>query len=166
MDGLIRESRLTTPVTSLPGVGAQKAALFARLGIFSLQDLIEFYPRGCKDTVHFYPFTQIASLNEAAAGVAETVAVEKTPTKNGVLTVITAADEDGVLCRFPLFNRGFLAAAFPVGRKFYFYAKIRPENGRLTGQLIDFEKYSENPVFFKQYLCRFTRSPPDFHPLF
>lgn len=152
MDGLIRESRLTTPITSLPGIGAQKASLFARLGIFSLQDLIEFYPRAYKDTVRFYPFTQIAALNEAAAGVAETIAVEKTPTKNGMLTVITAIDEDGIVCRFPLFNRGFLAAAFPVGRKFYFYAKIRPENGRLTGQLIDFEKYSENPVFFKQYL--------------
>ena len=99
MDGLIRESRLTTPITSLPGIGAQKTSLFARLGIFSLQDLIEFYPRAYKDTVRFYPFMQIAALNEAAAGVAETIAVEKTPTKNGMLTVITAIDEDALQSR-------------------------------------------------------------------
>ena len=34
-----------TPVTNLNGIGEKRAALFARLGIKSVGDLINFYPR-------------------------------------------------------------------------------------------------------------------------
>ena len=38
-----------TPVSSLNGIGEKRAALFARLGIKSVGDLINFYPRTYED---------------------------------------------------------------------------------------------------------------------
>ena len=38
-----------TPVTNLNGIGEKRAALFARLGIKSVGDLINFYPRTYED---------------------------------------------------------------------------------------------------------------------
>lgn len=151
MEDLIRESHLTTPLSELPGIGARKSSLFAKLGIFSLQDLITYYPRDYKDTVTFYSFRQLLSINQGA-GVATVVKKEQVQTHNGPLTVITAQDENGDLCQFPLFNRGFWGNAFPLQRKFYFYGKIQNANGHLQGTLVDFEQYSENPRFFKRYL--------------
>lgn len=151
MESLIRETIPDNPVTDIPGIGSAKAALLARLGIFSVRDLLLFYPRAYKDTVHFFPFAQIAGLGHPAAGVAEVCSHEKTTTRNGVLNKIIARDETGTLCEFPLFNRGFLIASFPVGKKFYFYSAITVHEGRFRGQLVDFETYSENPAFFRQW---------------
>lgn len=152
MESLIRESIPENPVTDLPGIGPGKAALLSRLGIFSVRDLLLFYPRAYKDTVHFFTFAEIARFGRPAAGVAEVCSHERTATRNGVLNKIIARDETGTLCEFPLFNRGFLISAFPVGKKFYYYSGITVTEGRFRGQLNDFETYSENPAFFRRWL--------------
>lgn len=151
MESLIRETVPEAPVTDIPGIGSGKAALLSRLGIFSVRDLLLFYPRTYKDTVHFFTFAEIARFGHPAAGVAEVCAHEKTMTRNGILNKIIACDETGTPCEFPLFNRGFLLPSFPVGKKFYFYSGITAAEGRFRGQLNDFETYSENPAFFRQW---------------
>ena len=45
----VRYSLYKTPVTNLNGIGEKRAALFARLGIKSVGDLINFYPRTYED---------------------------------------------------------------------------------------------------------------------
>lgn len=153
MESLIYEVIPQDPVTVLPGIAAAKAALLARLGIFTVWDLLTFYPRAYKDTMHFFSFADIARSGTSAAGVAEVVLHEKVSTRNGLLHKVIARDEAGALCEFPLFNRGFLLPSFPIGKKFFFYSPITAAfNGRFHGQLTDFETYSENPAFFKQWL--------------
>lgn len=151
MESLIEETAPNDPVSTLPGIASGKAALLAKSGIFTLRDLLTFYPRDYKDTVHFFSFAEIAQCGHAAAGVATVTAHERVAVRGGILSIIIAADETGALCEFPLFNRGFLLPSFPVGKKFYFYSKIMVRTGRFRGNLTDFESYSENPAFFRQW---------------
>lgn len=151
MESLIDKTEPQDPVSSLPGIASGKAALLAKSGIFTLRDLLTFYPRAYKDTVHFFPFAAIAQCGHAAAGVATVTAHEKAVVRGGILSIVIAADETGALCEFPLFNRGFLLPSFPIGKKFYFYSKITVSAGCFRGNLTDFEAYSENPVFFRQW---------------
>ena len=57
-----------TPVTNLNGIGEKRAALFARLGIKSVGDLINFYPRTYKD------WSNIKHIDELEYG--ETVCIK------------------------------------------------------------------------------------------
>ena len=40
---------LNSGVQYIKGIGEKKAGLFAKLGIFCVRDLIEYYPRAYKD---------------------------------------------------------------------------------------------------------------------
>ena len=50
---------LQNKITTLKGIGKQKAALFEKLGLVTLNDLVLYAPRGYTD------YTQITKLNEA-----------------------------------------------------------------------------------------------------
>ena len=56
---------LRRPVTSLWGVGGERAAQLARLGIFTIEDLLLHAPRRYEDRRHF---RNIAELDEGRAG--------------------------------------------------------------------------------------------------
>ena len=42
-------SELNNSISTLPGIGPSKQALFARLNIFTISDLLQFYPRDYED---------------------------------------------------------------------------------------------------------------------
>ena len=42
-------SELNNSISTLPGIGSAKQALFARLNIFTISDLLQFYPRDYED---------------------------------------------------------------------------------------------------------------------
>ncbi len=96
------------PVDSLPGIGPQRAALLASLGILTLQDLLCHFPRTYRD------YSQIT----AAAGVAEDALVTVTGrvvrAKNirlrghQSLAHVVIADNSGEIGA-SFFGRGFLA---------------------------------------------------------
>ena len=47
------------PVTVLPGVGAKRAELFARLGIQTVGELLRFYPRDYDDRTRLVPICEL-----------------------------------------------------------------------------------------------------------
>ena len=53
-----------SPLRALPGVGPARLAQLQQLGLFSLSDLVHYYPRGYEDRTHFCP---IDGLQEGAA---------------------------------------------------------------------------------------------------
>ena len=55
-----------TPVTNLNGIGEKRAALFARLGIKSVGDLINFYPRTYEDGATSSILTSLNTVKPSA----------------------------------------------------------------------------------------------------
>ena len=55
---------LDAPLTSLPGIGPQRAALFARLNVRTVGELLRLYPRAYEDR------TRLVSIASLEAGTA------------------------------------------------------------------------------------------------
>lgn len=71
---------LDAPLPSLPGIGPQRAALFARLNIRTVGELLRLYPRAYEDRTRL---VSIASL-EAGTPACFEAAVVTTPRTNRI----------------------------------------------------------------------------------
>lgn len=115
---------LQNKITALKGIGKQKAALFEKLGLVTLNDLVLYAPRGYTD------YSQITKLNEAPIDEYSTVRVkitDKRPAqkvRQGLnIHKIYAEDETGELT-ITFFNNRFAADKLIVGRIYRLYGKI------------------------------------------
>ncbi len=127
---------------SLPGIGPKKAALLEKLGLRTLQDALELYPRDYDDRTHITP---IAALQEGERACVRAI-VGSTPELRRIrrgmeLTKCTIFDESGSI-GVTYFNNRYYAALLREGQEYLFCGAVQ---GRGRGrQLIspDYEKLS------------------------
>lgn len=114
----------------IKGVGEKRAAAFARLGVFTLGDLIHFYPRAYEN------WGNIKKIDETKAGEVVCVkatcisGVDKFISKKSGITVYSAkvSDGEGVM-DITIFNNRFAAAKLEYGADYLFFGKVE---GNLT----------------------------------
>lgn len=129
---------LETPVQYLKGVGPRRAAVFKRLGIRTLRDLITHFPRRHEDRRQFLP---IAALEP---GVKATVhgrisGVSLFRAKTGTLILqVTVRDASGVLTAL-WFNQPYLKRWFPVGEEIILYGNPDRIGRKLQMAVPEFE---------------------------
>ena len=125
------------PVTALKGVGEKKAELLNRLGIYTLSDLICYFPRTYEDRTKFLTLAELTA-DEPACFRATVINTPRTSyIRSGLrYTKCTVADETAQL-RITFFNQPWMADNLVRGQEYYFY-----------GTLSDNEKSREmtNPV--------------------
>ena len=113
-----------TPVQYLKGVGPRLAARFEKLGIRTLADLLEHYPRRYLDFTHPYP------VAEAPAGVecvvqAELLAKQGGRYAAGGRRVDKATAGDGVATlELTWFNNPYTIQKLEVGQDYYFEGEV------------------------------------------
>ncbi|HCC00954.1 MAG TPA: ATP-dependent DNA helicase RecG, partial [Ruminococcaceae bacterium] len=119
---------LEKEVQVLPGIGEKRAALFHRLGINTLHDILHFFPRDYED------FTQAIPISQAALGqiVCVLVTVTALPTESfsrkGVrLCKVSAADESSTL-EVVFFNNPYAGRLLKKGKKYYLRGRIGGTN--------------------------------------
>ncbi|MGA2173061.1 MAG: ATP-dependent DNA helicase RecG [Sedimentisphaerales bacterium] len=114
--------KLLTPVQYLKGVGPARAEAFARLGVQTVGDLLEYYPR---DWVFAPEPTKIGSL-EAGATATIVGLIESTdyqPYRRQPVFEATVSDDTG-LCRFVWFHGGYLRDKFQPGQVVMAWGKV------------------------------------------
>ena len=70
------EETLDSPVTILKNVGAKRAALYEKLGVFTVRDLLRFYPRTYID---YTDPTPAAKCADGENGVIKGTVIRKFP---------------------------------------------------------------------------------------
>ena len=121
--------RLDTPVKFLKGVGERRADAFARLGVFSAQDLLWHLPHRYLDASSVSPLAQ-ARVGEDVACVGKVVDKGVVPTRRG-LRIFRAVlrDASGVLeCAWP--GQAFLDRTIHVGQTLLVAGTVRFYHGR------------------------------------
>lgn len=99
-------------VSTLPGTGTATAKLFARLNIFSVADLLQFYPKEYQDRTKCVPLCEFAHGNVHTA--AKVVAHEWFG--YGKMRTLKIIINDGkTVAALVAFGRAFLEKNFPVG---------------------------------------------------
>lgn len=117
-----------SPITVLYGVSEQRAKLFEKLDIFTLDDLVRHYPRGyenrgdTKKACELTPGFASSCILEISSPLKST----RISSKQGrAMTVqkVTAHDETGSVA-LTFFNQEFLKTTLVTGRKFRFYGQV------------------------------------------
>lgn len=109
------QSPLARPVTSLWGVGNERAAQLARLGIVTVEDLLLHRPRRYEDRRQFRPICDL-QLDEGALTRGSVVALGTKTYRKGSKSVFELILDDGtgrLHCRW--WNLPFLEKYFTVG---------------------------------------------------
>jgi ATP-dependent DNA helicase RecG len=117
-------SPLAAPVTSVWGVGEERARLLSRLDIFSVEDLLLHKPRRYEDRRKFLPIADL-KLKEAATVRGKIVAAGVKHFKKGTRSMFECIFADGTArlhCRWWQ-AQPWMPDWFAVGRKFLIYGK-------------------------------------------
>lgn len=121
-------SLFKTPITVLNKIGNKKAALFARLGIYSVGDLLRFYPRTYEDWSKPMKIAQ-APIGEVCCIGGYIEQAHRPARIRGSLTIfkIVVCDEyDHMTVTF--FNQDYLYDKFCDGGEFLFFGTLK-KNG-------------------------------------
>ncbi len=108
----------------LKGVGEKRAAMLAKLGIFTLWDLLTFYPRVYED------WSKITSIKDAPMN--ETVCIRAVAgmdcrehrVRKGMTLYKTEVTDGETLLDITFFNNKFAAQKIEQGKEYLFYGKI------------------------------------------
>lgn len=115
---------LFSPVTDLRGVGPARAAALQRLGIFTLYDLLAYFPRDYEDRTN--P-VEIAQLQPGVPACFEALVVSQPVLrrigKGRDVTNLTVADETGKLT-LHYFNQPYIKTQLHYGERYYFYGAL------------------------------------------
>ncbi|MCW5552427.1 MAG: ATP-dependent DNA helicase RecG [Verrucomicrobiae bacterium] len=120
---------LARPVTSLWGVGNERAAQLARLGIVTVEDLLRHRPRRYEDRRNFWPIQDLR-LDEAALTRGSVLALGTKTYRKGTKSVFELILDDGtgrLHCRW--WNLPFMEKYFAVGDEVIVFGKplsLRP----------------------------------------
>src|SRR5271170_223873 len=116
-------SPLKNPVTSLWGVGAERAAQLARLEIFTIEDLLLHRPKRYEDRRHFRKISELTK-DEAFTARGKIVALGLKRFRGGAKSVFELILDDGTArlhCRW--WNLPFMENYFAVGDEVVAYGK-------------------------------------------
>lgn len=131
-------SLLDSDIKNAPGIGEKKAQLLNKLGLFSLRDCIEYFPRNYEDRTIFSDIAT-AELNQNVCVRATLAQDAKFSQLRSGLSVINAkAFDDTSSIDLVFFNNRFAMYGLKKGHEYIFYGKI-------GGNLL--EKKMSNPDF-------------------
>lgn len=137
---------LKKEIQYVKGVGPNRAVLLNKLGIYTLEDLITYYPREYEDRgkPKF-----IAELVDGEEALIEAIVVSKMAEvkirKNMTIYKLIVRDETST-CTLTWFNQKYLKNRFVLGEKYKFYGKVSNKCGKaeMNSPVYDEEETSKN----------------------
>ncbi len=129
-------TKLSDSVQYLKGVGPKRADLLARLGVRTIGDALQFFPRKYVDRGTVVP---IARLKEGADQAVRARVLDTRAAKWGDRLEALISDASGEM-RVVWFHARFLAKAIEVGAEYLFYGRVGRYRGRLQFQHPKFER--------------------------
>ena len=112
------------PITALRGVGPAKQAAYARLGIYTVGDLLYHFPRAYENRGNVKRLCE--SDEQSKTSVIMTVGTQprRAMIRRGMTLVKFRAYDDSGDCEIVYINQDYVQSMFPVGALFRFYGKV------------------------------------------
>jgi len=131
---------LSAPVTVIPGVSKQKAAILARLGLNTLEDVLYYFPRRYDDYSRMKPINRL-TYGEEVTVLGTIVAVQTRPIRGGKsqLTEAVLSDGTGTL-RLSWFNQPWREKTLHQGDQVTVSGKLDMYLGRLVMNMPEVEE--------------------------
>lgn len=134
-------------VQYVKGVGPNRAKLFNILGIYTIEDLISYYPRAYQDRSQI---KKIEELQDGEEALIEAVTVAGVSTfklrRNMSVSKVQVQDDTG-RCMITWFNQDYIRNSIHAHEKYKFYGKVTKKIGQYE---------MASPVFDKEEECKNT----------
>ncbi len=135
---------LTSPVIELKGVGEELAKKLAILGVHTIGDLIEDFPRRYED------YSNVTAVKDLRPGVITIKAKISSATgryvRRGMHITEAIASDDTASVRLVWFNQPYRAAAIKVGREYFVGGEYALRRGRFSITNPSVELVSDFPI--------------------
>lgn len=131
-------------VSSLSGVGRVKSQAYMRLGIESLADLIEYYPRAYEDRGNISLLCETRSDIKSAVILTVATSPKVSLIRRGMSILKFRAFDESGSCEIVYFNQDYLRDKFTVGSVFRFWGKVENERGKYSMSSPISEPYTES----------------------
>ena len=120
------ESILSKEIKYIKGVGPNRAELLNKLGIYTLEDLITYYPRTYEDRSKPVRIAEVQDGEEVLIEGIAAARVSEIRTRNRKMTIykLIVRDETGS-CTITWFNQSYLRNMFKQGETYKFFGKVK-----------------------------------------
>lgn len=140
------ENILNKPVHCIKGVGQNREKILNKLGIYTIEDMISYFPRQYEDRTNI---KKIIELQDGEAccfkGMVISPAVENKIRKSLSVIKVRVQDETGVIVA-TWFNQPYIKNIINIGQKYIFYGKIHRTFNMIEAHNPLFDKYSQDGV--------------------
>ncbi len=130
----------TQPVDTLFGVGKARAAAYARLGVRTIGELVEHYPRAYENRADVRLLCDAPSDSRCAVVLTVATQPKISMIRRGMTLVKFRAYDDSGSCEITFFNQNYLKEQFSLGATYRFYGKVERSGS----------KYSMNSPAFEE----------------
>ncbi len=125
MFGVINES-----IQYVKGIGPKKAEKLNKLGIYTMKDLLYYFPRQFEDRSIIKKIAQLEDEEKVTVKALITNIESYTPKKGMTITRIDVKDDTG-FAKLTFFNREYIKNTFRVGDSILAFGKVK-KNGRFV----------------------------------
>lgn len=140
-------SALEEDIRRLKGVGERRAALMNRLGIFTLRDLISYFPRDYEDRSELRSIAGLAEGESACVEAMPAAPVRISRIRAGLeLARVRVVDGSGAL-DLTFFNQSYVRDALIPGETYRFFGRVEIAHSRRAMTNPVFERADAAPFF-------------------
>lgn len=134
---------LNTPINQVSGVGNVREKQLAKLGIFTVGDLIYLFPRAYEMRGNIKPLSQYSPEVPCAYLLTVATEVRQTTIRRGLTISKFRAFDDSASVEITFFNSPFVKDVFHIGSTFRFWGKATLQKNKLQLTNPKYEPYVE-----------------------
>ncbi len=126
---VMKEIRLSSPVSELSGVGAARKAALEKSGIRTIEDLIRIFPRNYQSGKIYPVSEERCDIFSGFHLTVDSAPAVLTLARRRVCLRFTASDENGTKVQILYFNQPYLRNQIFKGEDYYFFGSLQEKNG-------------------------------------
>lgn len=131
----------TSPVKVLNGVGATREKQLAKLGIYTVRDLVYNFPRKYEARGNILPLAYADEYNEYSFMLTVATPPKSVKLKSGITMTTFAACDDTAKAEVIFFNAPYIKSVFHTGDAYRFFGKISVNKGKFQLKNPKYEIY-------------------------
>lgn len=137
-------NNLKKDVQFIKGIGPQRASKLAKLGVFTLKELLYYFPRTFEDRNNIKKIAQLEDDEKVTIKAIISSVNTFSPRKGMTITNIHVKDETGH-ARLSFFNRGYIKNTYKVGDSILAFGKVKIRNDKIELNNCEIEYLTNSP---------------------
>ena len=137
-------NNLNKDIQYVKGIGPKKASKLNKLGIFTINDLIYYFPRQYEDRNKLKKICQLEDKEKATIRAIISNIETSTPRKGLSITKLSVRDETG-FAKLVFFNQDYIVKSFKSGDTILVFGKVKKDFNGVELSSCEVEQMSNNP---------------------